>query len=64
MLGISERPNDMDEGYWWVENNKFVYQWRNWQFSDIRYITIVQENGEIKRFDEQGYFIGEARIAS
>lgn len=64
LLGISERPNDMDEGYWWVENNKFVYQWRNWQFSDIRYITIVQENGEIKRFDEQGYFIGEARIAS
>ena len=62
LIGISDRPNDVDEGYWWVENDKFVYQWRNWQFSDIRYITIVSEQGEIKRFDEEGYFIGEARI--
>ncbi|WHR49976.1 PLP-dependent aminotransferase family protein [Vibrio furnissii] len=64
LVGISERPNDVDEGYWWVENDKFVYQWRNWQFSDIRYITIVCEHGEIKRFDEDGYFIGEATISA
>ena len=62
MIGISERPNDIDEGYWWVENDKFVYQWRNWQFSDIRYITIVFENNELKRFDEEGYFIGEVSV--
>lgn len=62
MTGVSERPNDIDEGYWWVEHDKFVYQWRNWQFSDIRYITIVVEQGEIKRFDEDGYFIGEAKF--
>lgn len=64
LLGISERENDIDEGYWWIENDRFVYQWRNWQFSDTRYITIVNEEGEIKRFDEEGYFIGEARIIS
>ncbi|MGO1298886.1 MAG: PLP-dependent aminotransferase family protein, partial [Vibrio sp.] len=62
MTGVSDRPNDTDEGYWWVENDKFIYQWRNWQFSDIRYITIVVENGELKRFDEDGYFIGEAQF--
>ncbi|WP_042480192.1 PLP-dependent aminotransferase family protein [Vibrio diazotrophicus] len=62
MIGISDRPNDIDEGYWWVENDKFVYQWRNWQFSDIRHITIVYENNELKRFDEEGYFIGEVSI--
>ncbi len=64
MTGISDRPNDMDEGYWWVEHDQFVYQWRNWQFSDIRKITIVVENGEVKRFDEDGYFIGEAQLIS
>lgn len=62
LMGISERPNDIDEGYWWVENDKFVYQWRNWQFSDIRRFTIVLDNGEIKRFDEDGYFVGEAKL--
>jgi GntR family transcriptional regulator/MocR family aminotransferase len=62
MTGVSERPNDTDEGYWWVENDQFMYQWRNWQFSDIRKITVVLENGEIERFDEDGYFIGEATL--
>lgn len=62
LIGVSERPNDIDEGYWWVENDKFVYQWRNWQFSDIRRLTIVLDNGEIKRFDEDGYFVGEASL--
>lgn len=64
MTGVSERPNDTDEGYWWVEHDKFVYQWRNWQFSDIRRIIIVFENNQMKRFDEDGYFIGEAQILS
>ncbi|CAM3921646.1 HTH-type transcriptional regulatory protein GabR [Vibrio aerogenes CECT 7868] len=62
MTGVSDRPNDIDEGYWWVEKDKFFYQWRNWQFADIRKITIVLENNEIKRFDEDGYFIGEAQL--
>lgn len=62
MIGISDRPNDIDEGYWWVKDDHFVYQWRNWQFSDTRHITIVYENGELKRFDEEGYFIGEVKI--
>ncbi len=64
MTGVSERPNDIDEGYWWVENDKFVYQWRNWQFSDTRYITVVVENGEVKRFDEDGFFIGQAQLVT
>ena len=62
LVGISERPNDEDEGYWWIEENKYVYQWRNWQFSDTRKIQIVVENGQIKRFDEDGFFIGEATL--
>lgn len=64
MTGVSDRPNDIDEGYWWVKDDQFVYQWRNWQFSDTRYITIVVENGEVKRFDEDGYFIGQAKLVT
>jgi GntR family transcriptional regulator / MocR family aminotransferase len=60
MTGISERPNDIDEGYWWVENDKLHYQWRNWQFSDIRKIDLVLEGNVIKRFGEDGYSIGDA----
>ncbi|RQW63752.1 PLP-dependent aminotransferase family protein [Vibrio viridaestus] len=60
MTGLSDRPNDEDEGYWWVENNQFVYQWRNWQFADIRRITIVVDDGKLKRFDEEGFYIGDA----
>ncbi|MFD2016765.1 hypothetical protein ACFSJQ_16850 [Vibrio olivae] len=64
MMGVSDRPNDIDEGYWWVKDGQFVYQWRNWQFSDTRYITIVVEDGEVKRFDEDGYFIGQAKLVT
>jgi len=60
MTGKSKRPNDNDEGYWWVENNTFLYQWRNWQFSETRRITIVMDNSQLKRFDEEGFYIGDA----
>ena len=62
MTGVSDRPNDIDEGYWWVENNHLFYQWRNWQFSDVRKVTVIKEGDEIKRFGEDGYFIGEAKL--
>jgi GntR family transcriptional regulator/MocR family aminotransferase len=62
MTGISDRPNDVDEGYWWVENDKLHYQWRNWQFSDIRKIDLVLAGNVVKRFGEDGYSIGEAML--
>lgn len=64
MTGVSDRPNDEDEGYWWVESNQLIYQWRNWQFADIRRITIVIEEGKLKRFDEEGFYIGDATLIS
>jgi len=64
MTGISERPNDTDEGYWWVEGNHLFYQWRNWQFSDVREITVIKDQMDIKRFGEDGYFIGDAELES
>ncbi|MCE0494093.1 MocR-like pyridoxine biosynthesis transcription factor PdxR [Vibrio salinus] len=62
MTGLSDRPNDTDEGYWWIENNKLMYQWRNWQFADIRRITVVIDDDKLKRFDEEGFYIGDATL--
>ena len=62
MTGVSDRPNDADEGYWWIENNHFMYQWRNWQFADVRRVTVILDGDSIKRFGEDGYFIGDAML--
>ncbi|PWI33692.1 PLP-dependent aminotransferase family protein [Vibrio albus] len=62
MTGISDRPNDVDEGYWWVKDNKLCYQWRNWQFADTRTLTIIQDGHILKRFGEDGFSVGEASL--
>ncbi|MCF7480244.1 PLP-dependent aminotransferase family protein [Vibrio sp. J1-1] len=62
MTGVSDRPNDADEGYWWIENNHFMYQWRNCQFADVRRVTVILDGDSIKRFGEDGYFIGDATL--
>ncbi len=64
LTGVSERPNDTDEGYWWIKDNKLYYQWRNWQFSDVREITVIQSGTTLKRFGEDGFSIGDASLAA
>jgi GntR family transcriptional regulator/MocR family aminotransferase len=39
-----------------------MYQWRNWQFADVRRVTVILDGDAIKRFGEDGYFIGDATL--
>ncbi len=62
MHGLSDRPNDEDEGYWWVEGDKMFYQWKNWQFADIREVSLVLENNILKRYDTLGYCVNRGHV--
>lgn len=62
MVGISERPNDKDEGRWWVEENKMCYQWNTWQFSEVRKLTLVLNGNQLFRFDDDGFCVSEGTL--
>lgn len=54
MFGVSDRPNDQDEGYWWVENDTLCFQWKEWQFADIRRHLLIKQGKILMRFDAEG----------
>ncbi|MGF1721895.1 PLP-dependent aminotransferase family protein [Vibrio kyushuensis] len=62
MHGLSDRPNDIDEGYWWVEDDRLCYQWKTWQFADIRSLTLVQDGQYLSRFDADGYCVSRGKL--
>lgn len=62
MYGVSERPNDVDEGYWWTEKEKMFYQWKTWQFADVREMSILLDGSHFKRFDINGYCVNHSII--
>ncbi|MCK6264029.1 PLP-dependent aminotransferase family protein [Vibrio sp. ZSDE26] len=64
MHGISDRPNDVDEGYWWVEDDRLYYQWKTWQFADIRALSLVQDGQYLSRFDDDGYCVSRGKLLS
>ncbi|MGF1748510.1 PLP-dependent aminotransferase family protein [Vibrio cionasavignyae] len=63
MYGVSDRPNDEDEGYWWVEGNTMFYQWKTWQFADIREVRLVLDGHQLKRFDRNGFCVNTGKIS-
>ncbi len=62
MYGVSQRPNDDDEGYWWTEKGKMLYQWKTWQFADIREMSVLLDGNHINRFDSDGYCVSKGII--
>ncbi|MCW8332426.1 MocR-like pyridoxine biosynthesis transcription factor PdxR [Vibrio paucivorans] len=62
MYGMSDRPNDEDEGYWWVEENKMCYQWKTWQFADVRQLELVKNGSLLSRFDTDGYCVSRGEL--
>lgn len=59
MHGKSNRPNDEDEGYWWIEDDCLCVQWKNWQFSEVRKQTLILQNDLIYRFDQDGLLVSK-----
>ncbi|WP_295895258.1 PLP-dependent aminotransferase family protein [uncultured Vibrio sp.] len=62
MHGLSDRPNDEDEGYWWVEEDRLCYQWKTWQFADVRQLTLVQCGQSLSRYDSDGYCVSRGEL--
>ncbi|GAM75259.1 transcriptional regulator [Vibrio ishigakensis] len=59
MHGKSSRPNDEDEGYWWIEENRLCIQWKTWQFSEIRRQKLLKRENFLFRFDEDGLLVSK-----
>ncbi|OIN28639.1 PLP-dependent aminotransferase family protein [Vibrio barjaei] len=62
MHGMSNRPNDEDEGYWWLEEDTLCIQWKKWQFSDVRRQKLIRHNNTLYRFDENGLLVSKGTL--
>lgn len=57
--GIADHPNDEDEGYWWIKDDRWYRQWRRWQFAEERSFAIVVHGEIFKWFDESGWCVNQ-----
>ena len=48
---------DLDEGNWWIENERWHRQWSRWAWGETGIYDVVREGHNLKLFDEDGWLI-------
>jgi GntR family transcriptional regulator/MocR family aminotransferase len=48
---------DIDQGKWWIENDRWHRQWSRWAWGETGIYDVRQEGDIIKLFDEDGWLI-------
>ena len=58
LVGIAGRAGeDVDQGKWWIENDRFHRQWQRWAWGETGIYDIRREGEQLKLFDEDGWLI-------
>lgn len=63
MLGLSEHPDDEDQGYWWIKDDRWFRQWQRWQFAEQGCFAIVVQGKIFKWFDQSGWCVNQGIIS-
>lgn len=48
---------DTDEGWWWIEDDRWHRQWTRWAWGEIGIYDVRREGTTLKLFDEDGWLI-------
>ena len=57
-MGIAGRAGeDVDEGRWWIEGDRFHRQWQRWAWGETGIYDLRREGEQLKLFDEDGWLI-------
>lgn len=48
--------DDRDQGQWWIEDDRWFRQWRNWAYGEVYSYAVVIEGDQIRLYDKDGLF--------
>jgi len=59
-------PNgeDLDEGRWWVEGDRWHREWRRWAYGEPASFYVRVTGGELQLFNERRQLVDALRLAT
>jgi GntR family transcriptional regulator/MocR family aminotransferase len=51
---------DCDQGHWWLEDDRWYRQWRQWAYGEAAGYRVVIDGGQVRFYGEDGFLVDAA----